>query len=162
MKHRTKIMCLGVVVALGAAACSGDGISKTEFLDELVAQNLFTQEQAECFVDRVWDDIGPLDANKITSGDLSEADQAALTAATLACIDLGGDVGVTSDLSPGDPPPGEDAVLDALWTQCGEGDAAACDTLYFDSPVGSTYEEFGLTCGGRGGGDCVEVIGASE
>lgn len=43
---------------------------------------------------------------------------------------------------------GSDAALDRLYDQCADGDMAACDELYFDSPWGSEYEEFGNTCGG--------------
>ncbi|MCL3860599.1 hypothetical protein [Actinotalea sp. K2] len=44
---------------------------------------------------------------------------------------------------------GDDPVLDVLWDACAAGDGQACDDLYFDSPWGSQYEEFGDTCGGR-------------
>lgn len=44
---------------------------------------------------------------------------------------------------------GDDAELDALWDACEAGDNQACDDLYFGSPFGSEYEEFGDTCGGR-------------
>ena len=44
---------------------------------------------------------------------------------------------------------GDDPYLDELYIACGEGDDAACETLYWDSPLGSEYEEFGLSCGGR-------------
>jgi len=43
---------------------------------------------------------------------------------------------------------GSDAALDRLYDQCADGDMAACDELYFESPWGSEYEEFGNTCGG--------------
>jgi hypothetical protein len=43
---------------------------------------------------------------------------------------------------------GDDPELDALWDQCGAGDGDACDELFFSSPVGSAYEDFGDTCGG--------------
>lgn len=42
---------------------------------------------------------------------------------------------------------GDDATLDALWDGCGAGDMAACDTLYFDAPVDTDYEDYGSTCG---------------
>lgn len=45
---------------------------------------------------------------------------------------------------------GDNAELDALWDSCAAGDMAACDDLYFESPLGSEYEEFGDTCGGIG------------
>ncbi|WP_161784021.1 hypothetical protein, partial [Cellulomonas carbonis] len=43
---------------------------------------------------------------------------------------------------------GDDAALDALWDACEGGDGEACDDLYWDSPIGSQYEDFGSTCGG--------------
>lgn len=50
---------------------------------------------------------------------------------------------------------GDDPTMDALWDRCEAGDAAACDELYQVSPVGSEYETFGFTCGGRtDGGGC--------
>lgn len=44
---------------------------------------------------------------------------------------------------------GDDPVFDALWDECEAGNARSCDDLYLDSPFGSTYELFGVTCGGR-------------
>lgn len=44
---------------------------------------------------------------------------------------------------------GDDPTFDALWDGCEGGDLAACDELYLTTPVGSVYEEFGATCGGR-------------
>lgn len=44
---------------------------------------------------------------------------------------------------------GDDRGLDVLWQGCEAGDGAACDRLFEDSPVGSDYERFGLTCGDR-------------
>jgi hypothetical protein len=44
---------------------------------------------------------------------------------------------------------GDDAELDALWDSCADGDDAACDQLYLESPLGSAYEAFGDSCGGR-------------
>ena len=55
-------------------------------------------------------------------------------------------------------PPGDDKRLDALWVSCADGDADDCETLYQDSKVGSDYEAFGLSCGGRGEGNCADVI----
>jgi hypothetical protein len=44
---------------------------------------------------------------------------------------------------------GDDPALDALWDGCAAGDYAACDTLWWQSPIGSDYESFGSTCGER-------------
>jgi len=59
---------------------------------------------------------------------------------------------------------GSDASLDPLWDTCEAGDFAACDELYWGSPGGSGYEDFGMSCGGRvddSGGDCVGSFGES-
>jgi hypothetical protein len=44
---------------------------------------------------------------------------------------------------------GDDRDLDELADECFEGDMGSCDTLYEDSPGGSDYEIYGVTCGGR-------------
>ncbi len=44
---------------------------------------------------------------------------------------------------------GDDGALDRLWDGCEAGDGEACDLLFEQSPVGSEYEQFGLTCGNR-------------
>lgn len=51
---------------------------------------------------------------------------------------------------------GSDPLLDLLWVECEAGDDASCDDLFLESPAGSEYEEFGVTCGGRSAavGDC--------
>jgi hypothetical protein len=55
---------------------------------------------------------------------------------------------------------GDDATLDGLWTKCEAGDGGACDDLYSESPSGSDYEDFGLTCGNRTDGSQDSCIGA--
>jgi hypothetical protein len=56
---------------------------------------------------------------------------------------------------------GSDAQLDALYDECSGEGWQACDDLYYESPLGSEYEEYGDTCGGRtdGGGFCAERFG---
>ena len=44
---------------------------------------------------------------------------------------------------------GDDPILDQYAASCYDGDMAACDTLYDQSEVGSTYEAYGGTCAGR-------------
>lgn len=44
---------------------------------------------------------------------------------------------------------GDDEAMDRLWDACDVGDAAACDSLYQASPLGSDYETFGRTCAHR-------------
>jgi len=54
---------------------------------------------------------------------------------------------------------GSDPELDELYDQCEGGDFEACDDLFFDSPTGSEYEDFGDTCGERNepSGTCVSL-----
>lgn len=55
---------------------------------------------------------------------------------------------------------GDDPVLDGLHDDCAAGDMAACDELYWDSPIGSEYETFAVSCGGTrdgfNGGTCAD------
>src|SRR5689334_1205845 len=44
---------------------------------------------------------------------------------------------------------GTDDALDQLTDDCADGDFAACDDLYGQSDLGSDYETYGSTCGGR-------------
>ncbi len=67
----------------------------------------------------------------------------------------------TSDESSGSSY-GDDEELDALYDKCRDGDDVACDTLYFESPFGSEYEEFGDSCGGRGGQDADGFCGPRD
>lgn len=39
---------------------------------------------------------------------------------------------------------GDDEYFDSLWDRCAEDDYDACDELFWDSPVGSDYEDFAL------------------
>ncbi|MGY1692025.1 hypothetical protein [Geodermatophilus sp. SYSU D01105] len=41
------------------------------------------------------------------------------------------------------------SVLNGLAQECFDGDGQSCDTLYWVSPVGTEYESYGATCGGR-------------
>ncbi|MBM9434036.1 flagellar basal body-associated FliL family protein [Flaviflexus equikiangi] len=44
---------------------------------------------------------------------------------------------------------GDDADLDVLWDSCEAGNFADCDELWWSSPIGSEYETFAESCGGR-------------
>jgi hypothetical protein len=67
------------------------------------------------------------------------------------------------DYEPTLPPRGSDVILNQLAEKCQAGDMAACDQLYDDSDVGSEYEVYGNSCGGRLSDDnveyCVDVFG---
>ena len=40
------------------------------------------------------------------------------------------------------------AILEELVQECSEGALLSCDVLYYVSPTGSEYEQYGATCGG--------------
>lgn len=80
------------------------------------------------------------------------------------CKDLYDDGAPAVDLPSGEEPGdlGDDPALDELTQRCFEGEMQACDQLYFQSPLGSDYETYGATCGGRKeaeGGSCVATYG---
>ena len=79
-------------------------------------------------------------------------------------VELGGGTGGSSDEA---FTYGDDAELDALWDACEDGNGAACDELFWGSPVDSEYETFGNTCGGLFAEDevplsCEEEIGGEK
>jgi hypothetical protein len=39
---------------------------------------------------------------------------------------------------------GDDPYFDRLWDECEAGDSDACDELYWESPIGSDYEQYAL------------------
>ena len=53
-----------------------------------------------------------------------------------------------------------DPYLYGIYDACADGDMAACDTLYLESPAGSHFEWFGYTCGLISDGSvwCTELI----
>jgi hypothetical protein len=67
------------------------------------------------------------------------------------------------DVPDADPPRdlGDEARFDRLADECFDGDPSSCDDLYNESDLGSDYEEYGATCGGRTedgqGGGCAEL-----
>ena len=122
--------------------------SNSDRLEDLIraAEPSVEDDTVDCIIDE-------LDARGISASDISDAAEGGGTiprgaqAAFGACIppSAGG-------TSPSDQPVdtyGSDPTLDALWDDCAEGDGAACDYLYFRSPIGSDYESFGDTCGRR-------------
>jgi hypothetical protein len=50
-------------------------------------------------------------------------------------------------------------LLDVLAWGCNDGDPYACDVLYWIAPVGSDYEAYGATCGGRFGSEYAGMCG---
>ncbi|GEM_PF-5431289 len=76
--------------SLLAACGGGDGeATKEQLRNELIDQGLFTEAQATCFVDKIWEDLGPLDPKALQSGELSDEQTALIGNATLECLSEG-------------------------------------------------------------------------
>ena len=72
---------------------------------------------------------------------------------SVSCEGSGGSSSSSSSSSSSGSTPdayGSDPELDRLYDTCKGGNNADCDSLYLQAPLGSDYEEFGQTCGGRG------------
>ena len=111
--------------------------------EEALGEDLDTAFET-CVLGEDAGDDEPTETDEPDEADETEADEPDETEAATADGDW--------DCSEVDGPCtyGDDAELDALWDDCDAGDGEACDELFFGSPIGSEYEEFGNTCGGRG------------
>jgi hypothetical protein len=72
-----------------------------------------------------------------------------LAVATVVTVLISVWMGFSILASVGDPVGGDGDNVGVLYNQCADGDMAACDLLYWQSPVDSEAEMFGSTCGGR-------------
>jgi hypothetical protein len=113
-----------------------------------------THGQAACYVDKARAKVGPSYLEPGVS--IPAAVGQRLTAIRDDCVGLAGLGTQTPTVSvpgteAGNQPlrHGQDPALDTLWSRCAAGSGAACDELFDRSPVGSQYERFALTCGGR-------------
>jgi hypothetical protein len=146
-RRPVRFLVFGVAMAgVGLLAACGDGVQARDASDLTIPVPDLTVPT-----------IAPSATTTTSAADdattTTEADTTDTTDATAA----GGDV--PDPQAPGDL--GDDEALDALADDCFDGDFSACDQLFFDSPVGSDYEAYGDSCGGRNepAGLCVNVYG---
>ncbi|MEM8708708.1 MAG: hypothetical protein AAGE98_19755 [Actinomycetota bacterium] len=145
---RRFVLALAAILLLASACSSTD----EQFRDSLVDEG-FTEEQADCAIEKL-NEIG-IDPESITDEALGDDDPPmeaieAVASCVLGDIDIDGGETLI------------DAQLDEWYAQCEAGDGAACDNLYFQSPLGSDYEAFGNTCGNRipeGALSCADELG---
>jgi hypothetical protein len=169
--HRSCFALVTVVALLGG--CSGDGFDREAAIVATVEAGggRVSVEQAECYVDRVVDEVGAgaLDPDASLPPELIGR----LTAIRIDCVgvaNLGADPPSTApaealpdeplpDVPVGPPPPaGPPTTLDQLRRECADGYGASCDALFDEAPFGSDDERFGATCGGRSREQrCVDV-----
>jgi hypothetical protein len=146
-------------LALLASACGGD-ITEDEFIEQLTEDGQITDEQAQCIVDGLGEagiSLQSVTDEELGDGPLPAGAAAVVSECMFASLGLDSepvDPASLSEEGVGDP------TLDALYEACEGGDGQACDDLYFQSPIGSRYENFGDTCGNRfelAPGTCVGV-----
>jgi hypothetical protein len=149
------LVILAAVLA-GTAACSSTNFDREHAVSDAINRSggRLTRTQAECYVDRVVGELGSgtLDADPPPPERVSR-----LTQIRVDCVGVAnlGTVAGTTPTVPPDPGvsdprgPGDDPHLDALYARCQAGSGQACDSLFDEAPVGSVYEKFALTCGGR-------------
>lgn len=156
---RRYLMILVAALALLATACGG--ATDEEFKAELTKDGFFTDEQADCVVDKLNEaGINPGDLTDQSLGD--NEPPAAAIAITTECLmggltdemqdevsDIVEDIGTGTEADASLGTYGDDGDLDKLWDGCEAGEMQACDDLYMQSPFGSEYEAFGDTCGER-------------
>lgn len=145
--RRTMMILLGAL-ALIASACGGD-ITEEEFIDQLTEDGTFSEESAQCVVDGL-NEAG-ISLQSVTDEELGDGPLPADAASVVTECVLG-ELGLDSE--PVDPATLSeegvgDPTLDGLYAECEAGNGQACDDLYFQSAIGSRYENFGTTCGNR-------------
>ena len=135
-----------VVLAAGCVASEPPVDWSAEARQELLAAGL-DEPVVDCVLDLARRDLrrGPLP--ELAAEELSAHCTRARAAIVGATVELGPD----AELALTDVPwtLGDDPALDRLWQGCEGGSGAACDQLFDESPVGSDYEEFGVSCGRR-------------
>ncbi|MFP4511906.1 MAG: DUF2510 domain-containing protein [Acidimicrobiales bacterium] len=127
---------------------------------EMAAEMGISEDQAECFLTGMLEGFSDEEFEDMLSDpdSFTDPDSMGMAFELFEECDIdptqleegsgGGGGGDASGFQEGDTY-GDNPELDALWDACEDGDGDACDELYFTSEVGSEYEEFGDTCGGR-------------
>jgi hypothetical protein len=132
---------LAIAIVLVVAACGDDG--GTALFDTQAATSTTALQTATTTTDTI-----------PAAGDVQKKDPAGIHGLATSKVNAGDQTGDTP--APLPTQVGDDPRFDVLWNDCADGDMAACDSLYLESPIGSRYEQFGYTCGNTvpEGGPC--------
>ncbi len=153
-------MVAAALLAVAAACSSSPAFDRDRAVGDVVEANAgrVSREQAGCVVDRVASELGT--AVLEPDAQLSPQQVERLTSIKIDCVGVAnlGLGAATSTVAPrstatgpGRQPlrKGDDPRLDLLYEACQQGSGPSCDQLFDASPLGSEYEEFASTCGGR-------------
>jgi len=151
-------IAMACALVVGSCSSSSDSFDRAKAIDDVLAHNKghLTRAQAECYVDRVVNDLGSGALDLGTEPPPERVPR--LTGIQIDCIgvvNLGttvrGSTPLPTDETFGSQPhrPGDDAHLDQLYNACKAGSGPACDQLFDEAPIASDYEEFAGTCGNR-------------
>lgn len=145
----------GLVALILAIAACGDHAEDRGTSAEWVAE-VTTRLEADQVEDDVTDCVLNVARVELERNPLSDAATDELVdncEAARAVIDGSTDTEEqpVTELASTDTPnrPGDDPTLDAMWAACEGGSGVACNQLFAAAPIGSEYEEFGVTCGAR-------------
>lgn len=147
--HHARSVLTGVLACtLLLASCGGGAEADRDWAGEVR-----TQFEADGIAADVVDCVLNVGRRELGRGPLSEAAADELLTNCRAATQVidGSQSAADEELAMTDVPVafGDDAQLDGLWTECEVGVGSACDRLFEQSPVGSEYEDFGVSCGNR-------------
>ncbi|MEM7276003.1 MAG: hypothetical protein AAF547_23210 [Actinomycetota bacterium] len=149
--HRLVGPALVIGLFLVVVGCTDSSAQDAVTWAEEVEQRLAAAAEPESVVDCVLD-VARVDLERNPLSEAATDELVRNCRAARAVIDGEGEVDRPPDnLALVDQPStfGDDPTLDGLWTSCEAGSGAACDELFETAPVGTEYEEFGVSCGGR-------------
>jgi hypothetical protein len=151
---------VAVLTILSVSCSSAPELDRERAIQEVLDANAgrLSRDQAACVVDRVVAEVGAaqLQAGAVPSP--QQVDQ--LTSIKVDCVGVA-NLGLNPATSTSAPRAtgsgsyrepqrfGDDPRLDALYSACQQGSGPACDQLFDQSGLGTDYEEFASTCGGR-------------
>lgn len=160
---RRRVSACAAACCLALAACGdGDGAAgpapEVQLRQRLSEADLATGV-IDCVLQLAADDLGRQALDPVMEEELVASCEQAQDVLDQSDADVnrpggdeswGGGLAFSDDITGEQPVEyGDDPTLDRLWDRCEAGDGESCDRLFGQAPVGSRYEQFGLTCGNR-------------